>query len=88
MFAYMFSFLTSNNSVSLSWPLEGLFEWTRRLSKALNLITYVVAGTSKILGHLQVCWLGTKVPGYCPKTTEANLGFVFSKIKKHALNTN
>ena len=86
----LLSFVSPSNSLlSQTWTLEGLFELTRCLSRAINLASYAASGTTEKQGHHQLYQARPGAPREarfsCPstpmKTTDANLYCEFTKHK-------
>ena len=61
---YSLPFLQQLPSLGLG-PLKGLFELTRRPSRALNLDAYVASELQRYKDTIRCDWLGAKVPGHC-----------------------
>ena len=75
-----------------SRTLEGLFELTRRPSRALNLASCVASGTTEIQGHRQVCRARRGGPRTPPTTTDANIvrllkTYIFTQILEFEKST-
>ena len=73
---YYIPFLPATPS-SPSWTLEGLFELTRRPSRAHDLPRALLQRTTEIQGHCQVCRARCKGPRTLSRTIDENLDCVF-----------